>query len=166
VDVHSDGAVVVTAAYEVRDNTASAYTTLMFCASDEGDPVFVGACRASNLKAKVFFASKMQLLLSDLGTPMNGRQVFEEAFGRAKGELSRPLSSIGYAYVFSGLVKASLGGGTNGVQYEWGNPATSSAYTHVFVNAPGGRGPLGPAGTWNFNTDSIKVKESGDRNVD
>ncbi len=149
VEVGSDGAIVVTAGYEVYDNHTGGLTSVLLSSGDDEDDStpeaeIVGANRPSPLKAKIVRSPRMRMYQADLGTPMNLHECEAQALDAGAGELTVPKVLGGRTFTFSGLVLAMLDGGVNTVQHAWDSESRQPAYTYVAVNAPGCRAPVFP----------------------
>jgi len=140
-----DGNVAVTFGYEVNTNSSGDFTSFLF--SVEGDPPpkinLCGVNRCSPIAARPERAPNMRMYEADLGTPFNLAQCYTEALGLVQGILQTPRVVEGYTYVYDGLLKAVLDSGVTSIQHEW--DVKSAGRTHIMVNAPNSRGPLGPA---------------------
>ena len=144
-EVIQDGAVVVTFGYELKEHNAKAYTNFLFVASDSGpqqvaNPVAAGVSRASAIKA-VPIRMTGRLYTLDAGTPVNLGLVSGEARQKAAEALGVPRATVGHVYEFSGFRNFPLDAGVSSVQHIWDG---NLARTHLAVNAPNARMPLGP----------------------
>lgn len=144
-EVIQDGAVVVTFGYELKEHNAKAYTNFLFVASDSGpqqvaNPVAAGVSRASAIKA-VPIRMNGRLYTLDAGTPVNLGLVSGEARQKAAEALGVPRATVGHVYEFSGFRNFPLDAGVSSVQHVWDG---NLARTHLAVNAPNARMPLGP----------------------
>jgi hypothetical protein len=141
--VGSSGSVVVTAGYEVYDTWTGGLTTVLFTvASDPPEPIYCGMNRPSALKGKRIEAPKLRLYQNDLGIPLNGAAVRNDAYDLVLGEAGQPVSVTGYTYTLNGLVRAVLYGGVNSIQHRFDAEHPARNLTWVAVNAPGARGPI------------------------
>lgn len=144
-DADGDGAVVVTAGYEVKDNSVSAITSVLFCVGNtddpdkNGEPVCCGVNRASPLKCKIARAPSMRMYTDDQGVPMNRADCVQAAMGAAQGALGQPGAAVGYTYVLSGFHAAVLGGSTTSVTHHYDPKESALATTTILVNNPNGR---------------------------
>jgi len=142
-EVAGPGYVQITYGYEQKLGVASDFTHFSFMAEDtDADPkVFlVQALQSSPIKAQIIRAPHMQLLETDLGYPLNMTACATEAFSKAQGILSQARFVTGYVYTLSGFHKAELGIGIDSIQYTWDG---DMAQTHIAVNSPNARLPLG-----------------------
>ena len=144
--VQTDGAVTVTAGYELNENTIKAFTTFLFVSSEPeaddaiAEPLFAGVCRSSPIKAYIVNMGA-RIYEMDEGTPANLNSAFAEAFSKAAEKLAVPRAIVGFTYEYLGLRNFPLDAGVSSVQHTWNG---SRAQTHISINAPGARGPLGP----------------------
>lgn len=147
-----DAAVMVNFGYEINHNILSDFTSVLFVAEDDPNadvsdgpsPLpgvkVAGLCRSSAIKPRVEKDPNIRLYENSAGEPFNVTEVISAAAARAAGQLHTPRAAVGYTYVVQGLRKAVLDDGVTGVQHEWDG---KRAATHIMVNAPGSRGPLG-----------------------
>ena len=144
-----DGGIYVTFGYELKGNTTQDVTNVIFIPDpDEEDGVLVAGVNRSTLStAAVEYVQGMRMYQTDEGTPMNFAAVIEQA-SDAADELKGPTTVEGFVYPFSGIIPIELAGGTNMVTYTWLNAETKEdstpATTTVHINAPRGKGPMGP----------------------
>lgn len=145
--VIGDGAVVVTFGYELKGSEMECWTNFLFDAVIPEDPTepakvnFCGSSRTSPIKAEPV-RMKSRLYQMENGTPVNYNECWSEARSKVSSMLDQPTVVEGTTYELIGLRKAVLYAGVNSVQHEMEG---LRGMTHVSVNAPGARGPLGAA---------------------
>lgn len=145
--VIGDGAVVVTFGYELKGSEMECWTNFLFDAvipddpAEDARPNFAGSSRSSPIKAETV-RMKSRMYQMDNGTPVNYNECWSEAKSKASSMLAQPAAVEGMTYELIGLRKAVLYAGVNSVQHELEG---LKGMTHVSVNAPGARGPLGAA---------------------
>lgn len=144
-EVIQDGAVTVTFAYEQKEHNAKAYTNFLYVAADAGPqeiavPVAAGVSQASDLKA-VPIRMKGRLYTLEAGTTVNLGLVKAEARQKAAEALGLPRAIVGHIYEISGFRNFPLDAGVSSVQHIWDG---DKAHTHLAINAPNAKMPLGP----------------------
>ena len=82
----------------------------------------------------------MRAYEEDLGTPMNLTSITVQAASRAAGLLKRPRVVDGYVDEWIGFVRCILDAGVESIQHVWDGEI---AHTHLAINAPNARLPLG-----------------------
>jgi len=166
--VVADGAVSVTYGYELQENSIKGWTSFLFQAADatkdaaSREPQFVGVCRSSPVKAMTV-PMPGRLYELDEGTPVNFNACLSEALERAAEVLDVPSVVVGHTYEFSGFHSFPLDAGVSSVQFIW---AGDVARTHLAINAPAARMPLGPGqrrGGGVGQTVSIDIRDSLER---
>jgi len=144
--VETDGHVTVTAGYELQENTIKAWTNFLFVSSEPAaddeiaEPLLAGVCRTSPIKAFIV-PMEGRIYELDEGTPVNLNGTYIEAFAKAAEKLAVPRTITGHTYEFTGFRNFPLDAGVTTVQHTYDG---ALARTHVSINAPGSRGPLGP----------------------
>ena len=143
--VVSDGAVQVTAGYEVRDSGPGGLTSALFSIDPNADPnepaavLHVGFNRASPLKAYVMRMPSVRMYQLDGGAAVNGNEVRAAGEAKARGILSQPPKVTGYTYVLSGFHNAVCAGNVTSVSHHFEPAVSALATTTVIVGNPGGR---------------------------
>jgi hypothetical protein len=145
-EVALDGCVTVTFGYEIKGQDIEAFTNYLFRAEDGGDPdkiattKFCGCHRSTPIKSRVFPIESREYLQEN-GQPMNLNACLTEAKGKAAAMLNQPRRVPAWVLEVIGLRKAVLDAGATSIQHVWNGAA---GLTHVFVNAIGNGGPMGP----------------------
>lgn len=146
----ADGAVSVMSAYELNGNVPEDWTSVLFVV-EQGYAEPEVACAGINCPSAItplaLESPKMRLYEDENGIAMNATQCIVEAAGRAFEAINFTKGSTGYAYTFSGLLKAVPDSGVQSIQYSYDGTKMAGeeadAHTFIAVNYPNAQGPLG-----------------------
>ena len=160
--VIADGSVSVTFGYELKQNVAGDFTTLIFIPKKNGETEelkCVGACTSTPIKGQpVPFSGR--LYEASLGTPMNLNQVVAEARQKIGESWRAPRVSDGYIAEYHGLQGWNLDGGVDRIVHEWDGSSTGGITT-IALNVPDSP-TLGPRPR-KPNTDGADGRQSAER---
>lgn len=151
------GSVSVVYGMEVNDGLPSDFTSVLMAAtggaseaggagtgsagSQVGGAAVCALGRGSSLAPMMEKDPNLVLYLNEVGEPHNVTAVASAAMSRGAGALMVPAGVTGWEYTMQGHRKAVLESGVSQIQHEFNG---TKASTYVAINAPGGRGPLGP----------------------
>ena len=135
--VIADGSVTVTFGYELKQNVAGDFTTLLFLPKKNGETEelkCVGASTAGPIKGQpIPFSGR--LYEGALGTPMNLNQVLAEARQKIGESWRTPRTTDGYIAEYHGLQGWNLDGGVERIVHEWDGSSTGGTTT-IAINVP------------------------------
>lgn len=163
--VTDHGQVTVTFGYELKDNTIAAYSSFLFVASAGSDDSpgvakLAGVCKSSALKAQCV-PMNARLYELEEGTPVNLNACYSEAWQKASAMVSQAQVTDGFVYTLSGMYHFPLAPGVTGVQHV--GIGGSKGHTHLTINAPAAKVPLGPPQLPKRGAGAVDVRENIER---